>query len=444
MRRRGFAAADGGNLLADWSRFSFVPNDELSSDLGVLRARSRNLWKDSAYVRGWVNRIVVNVVGCEGIRLQPAACRLNGNPDEAINRRILPLWSAWVRKGNCTVDGQQSFRDVQASVMEHIVRDGEAIVRIVLLGGDLRLQIIDPDRLDLQFESGSNIKMGVETDEWGRPTAYHIRRSLNRGDHMRIAAPDIVHCFTTHFAGQRRGIPWLHAAMVDANHLAKYRESELTAARLSSNKLGFYEHDAGMPSALDEEDLPIELSTPGSFHNLPAGTRFTTFDPTHPNGAFADFEKAILRGMAASVGSSYTSFANDLEGVSYSSIRQGTLDEREVYRSGQTLLRDHFLTQVYSRWVFVQAATGRLKVGSRPQHLIDQAEWMPRGWQWIDPLKEAQAAVLELDKGLTSRTKILSQRGVDYRELLKERAKEREIAEAAGEPLDLETDTDVN
>jgi capsid protein len=53
---------------------------------------------------------------------------------------------------------------------------------------------------------------------------------------------------------------------------------------------------------------------PGSFEQLSAGMSISSWDPQHPVTAFSEFHKAVLRGIASSLGVSYAALASDLEG----------------------------------------------------------------------------------------------------------------------------------
>ena len=452
FNRPGFSAAKGGNLLSDWSRSDSYFQDILAADFATLRARSRELWRNDGFARGWFARQIRNVVGHEGIQLKPKVKFQNGKLDKKVNARIEEAWDNWTKAENCTVDGKLTFREVQALVVEHVLRDGEAIIRKVMHDGQFKLQIIDPDRLDEQHEDGHRTRLGIEADDWGKPVTYWFKQDINRpGSKSReyvqtpVGAADILHIFKSHYAGQPRGIPWLHAAMADSHHLKKYRESELVSARLSSNKTMFVtmSENSLELNEYDDGERPTEVSTPGSIRYLRPGESVFPFDVKTQQGAFQAYEKAVLRGMAASVGSSYPSFGNDLEGVNYSSIRQGILDERENYLELQGFLRDHFLNPIYQRWAATSYLLGDLVIPRRGIEALDAVEWRPRGWAWVDPQKEIQAEVAALDAGLTSRSAILAKTGRDYGGVLTQLKEELEMqAELNIEPKSAEKSKD--
>ena len=47
---------------------------------------------------------------------------------------------------------------------------------------------------------------------------------------------------------------------------------------------------------------------------------------------------------------------------------------------------------------------------------------MPRGWQWVDPLKDAQSALLEISMGINSPQRVAARLGRPYEEILAELA----------------------
>jgi capsid protein len=63
----------------------------------------------------------------------------------------------------------------------------------------------------------------------------------------------------------------------------------------------------------------------------------------------------------------------------------------------------------------------------------------PRGWQWIDPEKEAKAAVLSIQNGLGTRTGFLAEKGEDIEDVFAELAREKELAKEYGLSISGET-----
>jgi lambda family phage portal protein len=346
-----------------------------------------------------------------------------------------------------------SLIDLEAHVIRAVKRDGEVFLRIVknrTFRHGIALQIIEPERVDEEmnerYRNGNDVRMGVELDEFRRPVAYHVL--LNHpGDYdyttlakgtkrARIPASEIMHIFVQERAGQTRGVPAASAAIVSLKMLHGYREAELVAARTAAAKMGFFISPAGddfMADGYEGEGgtgAPIYDAEAGTFHQLPAGVDFKPFDPSHPTSAYADFEKAVLRGISGGLGVSYSSLANDLEGTSYSSIRQGALEERDFYRTLQTFMMEHFLDPLYRVWldhVIDQGLTPITGMGKYEKFSLNFA-FRPRGFQWVDPLKEINAAVVGLQNGILSHTDIAANYGRDAEETFAQIMRDKEMA----------------
>jgi len=54
------------------------------------------------------------------------------------------------------------------------------------------------------------------------------------------------------------------------------------------------------------------------------------------------------------------------------------------------------------------------------------ADWLPTKWDWVDPLKDANAEIAQIEAGLKSRTQAIAERGYDAEQVDREIAAERE------------------
>ena len=457
FQKRNYSAASRGRLFADFTGSNRSADSEIRWALNELRNRSRDLERNNEYFRRYLQLLRTNVVGENGFRLQVRARDASRNIDVLGNQIIEDAWAEFGRLGGCTVDGRMSLIDVQNHIIAATARDGEVFLRIVkgkFLRHGIALQIIEPDLVDEQmnerYRNGNDVRMGVELDQYRRPIAYHVL--LNHpGDYdyttlasgtkrVRIPASEIMHVFRQERAGQTRGVPWSTAAISALKMLHGYREAELVAARTAASKMGFFTSPAGdgfMADAYEGEGgtgAPIYNAEPGTFHQLPAGVDFKPFDPAHPTSAYADFEKSVLRGIAGGLGVSYTSLANDLEGTSYSSIRQGALEERDFYRTLQKFMVEHFLDPLYRVWLdhIIQFGYTSITGVGKYEKFSREFLFRPRGFQWVDPLKEINAAVVGLQNGILSHSDIAATYGRDAEDTFAAIEQDKKLAEQYG------------
>tara|TARA_R110000824_G_scaffold82382_6_gene206498 strand:- start:4800 stop:6299 length:1500 start_codon:yes stop_codon:yes gene_type:complete len=455
---RSFLSGDTDNLFANFGGSSLTADGELFASLEKMRARSRKLCNDSDFARKYLEVVKANVVGHSGIRLSPQSRRNPGGElDAEDNRVLLDGWKRWGHSSNCTVTRSMGWLEVQSLFVETVARDGECLVRIVS-GFDnefgIALQVLEGDALDVQLnrelKGGNYISLGVEKNSWGEPVAYYLRsksRTANSyeftgGNYERVPASEIVHGFRVQRPGQTRGVPWLNTAIRSLKMLDGWLEAELTGARIAASKMGFLEpestSDSYVGDDIDPDGTIISEVEPGVIEQLPPGMKFKEFDPKYPNSKVGDFVKVTLRSAAAGLGISYHSLANDLESVNYSSLRAGTLEEREAWKSLQRWLRDTLCDRVYREWLkqsLLRDAFARPLPASKFDKFAE-VEWIPRGWTWVDPLKDQKAAELGISLGLTTRTELAASQGRDIKDIFEQLSGENLLSESFGISVD--------
>lgn len=459
--KRSFYGANTGRLFADFVTSSRSADSEIRPSLRILRDRCREISRNHPYAKRYLQIMTTNIVGASGVRLQVRKRNTDGSLDTFGNRLVEDAWTAWGRKGNCTVDGRLSWNQSQRLFIETLVRDGEVLVRKIKNPRGNRfgfaLQFIEADYLDEDYntrlDNGNEVRMGVEIDKSGKPMSYFLFEdhpyhqdsfgSRTKRKHVQVPASEIIHAFIQERAGQTRGVPMMANVLSRLKMLDGYEEAELVAARLGASKMGFFTSASGDEYIGDDYDgaAPIMEAEPASFIQLPDGMSFQSFDPQHPTTAFGDFEKAILRGIASGLGVSYVSLSNNLEGVSYSSIRQGTIEDRDHFKMLQQFMIEAFVDDVYRTWLEQVITYNVVNLPITKYDLFaDQVTYRPRGFSWVDPQKEINANIAAVSNGIVSLQDIHSQYGKDTEEVFEAINREKELAaryniETAFEPF---------
>lgn len=451
MRKRNYHAANTGRLFADFMASSKSADSELKSDLVIMRNRSRALARDDVYVKRYLSLLETNVVGDKGVSMQVKARNTDGSLDVIGNDIIENTWNQFALKGNCTADGRLSWIDLQKLVISTVAKDGEIFIQIVrnnAFAHGIAFHAVEADQIDemknMRLKNGHEIRMGIEVDSYQRPVAYWVKprhpgdydfASIQQNPSVRVPAKDIIHVYRQERPGQTRGEPWMAQAITQLKMLNAHREAELVASRMAASKMGFFISDNGEDAPADDYDntVPIIDAEPGTFHQLPSGVDFKPFDPTHPATAFAEFQKGILRGIASGLAVSYASLSNDLEGTSYSSIRQGALEERDAYRMMQQFLLEHFIIPAYSAWLYHVMEFAIIPIpATRFDKFFAATNFRPRGWQWVDPQKEISAAVEAMQNGIMSMQDVSNQYGRDIEETFSQWQRDQELANQFG------------
>lgn len=461
--QRMFAATKTDRLGKDWGSTPLTADDVIDRNQRTLVARSREQSANNDYARSFLRMCRQNIVGPAGVAMQAQSRDDKGKLDTLANEAIEAAWEEWADRENCDVTGKRSWREIQRSCVTSAAKDGEYMVRLIF-GADagpwgFSLQLLDPQRcpVDVNEErsaNGSFIRQGIRFNKYGRPLGY-LFGTLDEKDatyryggrhFIEVPADEVIHGFIEDMVGQKRGLPWMATALFRMRQLNAMEESALVNARVGANKLGFITWKDGFGPEMDEDDELVVDSEPGEWQVLPEGAEVHETSPQYPNGEYSAFTKDAKRSMAAGFGVLYNNLCSDLEGVNFSSIRQGTLDEREHWKDLQEWLVEGLISSVFKAWLPRALLMGRIMVKGRPLkperlQRYKAVSWQPRRWQWIDPRADVDAAVDAKNNMLTSPGKIIREQGQDPQTIWSESARDvRSMIDAyVSEGLDAET-----
>jgi lambda family phage portal protein len=449
--RRSYTGAKTGRLFADFLTHSASADAEIKDNIRILRDRARELARNDAYIARYLNLMVSNVIGKQGVRVSAKARNDNGSLDIRANQLIEQSWKDWCKLGNCTVNGKLSFIDTQKIFVESLCRDGEVLVRKIKNNSPFgfQLQFLEADHLDETLNSGdkqtgNKIKMGVEVDKYDKPVAYHLYANhpydqiyVHAKKHIRVPADEIIHAYLPNRAEQTRGVSFVAPVMANLQQHSAYMEAEIIAARVAASKMGFFTSPDGDGYVGDGEyeDTfnPTMNAQAGVFEQLPAGVDFKEFSPQHPTSAFDAFTSSVLRSIASGLNISYHALSNDLTSVNYSSIRQGSLEDRSMYQIYQQFVIEHFISPIFDSWLEMAISTGNINLPiSKFDKFANAINFIPRNFGWVDPLKEMQSNILGLQNGTMTYEDISASYGRDTEELFEQHQKEVELAKQYG------------
>lgn len=452
---RSYDAAKNVARFGDFTRSSLSANAELDTSLTTLRNRARGLYRNDPHVRRWVKQIETNVVGASGFTFRSRARNENGGLDQSGNRRLEEAWDEWAKR--CTADGMMSFTGALQSVARTWARDGEVFAEILFnveFPHGMAIHFFEADLVDETFNkkltNGTHIRQGIELNKFERPVAYHVFQdhpgesfysNVTPRTRRRVPAERVIHVFLKDRPGQVRGEPPTVAVMTVTKMLGGYREAEVTGRRLAASKMGFFKRILGMGSGdiapladveRDDGELEMEVN-PGKLSMLPPGVDFEKFDMTTFSTDYEQFERQLMRSVAAGLDISYSNVSMDSSNSSYSSDRSEQIKQRDVWRMLQGFIKERFADIVYQRWHDHAFDMGHVNLPmSRREKFRKGAYFTPRGWSWVDPEKEIKAAVIALENRMTSLTRIADEQGRDVEEIFTELKAEQDLAAEIG------------
>jgi lambda family phage portal protein len=469
--QRGFAASDVNRLVAGWRYDGGFTPSEVSAHLETIRSRSRQMAKDSAHFKRWLSLIAINEVG-EGFTLKATphdGTRDKPRIDEAAARVI--QWHWWrfchyrdpeTRLTWFDATGRKTEPEMDRLCAKTRARDGEYFLRIIKTDANpygVAFRMLRPDLCDETYNSadtgrGTIIHCGVEMQtETRKPVAYWFHtvptnpHAFNgRGQPLvRIPANEIIHGYRQDDEDQPRGIPEGHAALVKLWMLDEYDKAEITAARDEACTVRQYTSEKpqdieAFKDLTDEGNADAanalqQSKEPGQSEVLPPGWSAQLLTPQHPNRELTAFKASMLKDVASGFGVEYSNFANDWSGVSFSSVRVGTISERDMWIVNQNDMIAQCKTPQFLAWLksFLSLAVS----GDLPAAKFDkfsEHEFRGRRWMWVDPMRDMNAAKMAVENRWKTNGQVASDMGTDYGDNCEEIA--REQVQAAGDKRD--------
>lgn len=480
----------------DWNPWLASPDIENNFARDTIVARIRDLVRNDGWASGAITRITDGVIGGD-LRpvarpdwraLQAYSKSLDKVWADEFGRAAEALWRTWANDVGRWSDGGRRYTISQLfrlAFRQELV-DGEALAMLLWAPERMgpgrakyatALQLIDSDRLSnphLTIDT-VNLRAGVEIDDYGAARAYHIRRA-HLGDWFNAAAsvtwdrvpretawgrPIIVHSFTSERPGEHRGAGGiLRPVVARLRMLSSYDGAELQAAIVNAIFSAYIESPydpAVVQDALTDASGAGEVGTyqdlRSAFHQdrglkldnariptLFPGEKITAVDSKRPSQNYGPFENAFLRNIAAAIGTSAEQISQDWSKTNYSSARAALLEAWKTLKRRQQDFATSFAAPVWSAFLEEAMDRGELPLPPGAPDFIEArteysgAIWMgpPRGW--IDPVKEAQASVLRMDAGLSTLEQECAEQGLDWEEVIEQRAIERARFKALGLP----------
>lgn len=436
---RAHLAAQSSSLLADWVGTSASANGVTDKEARRLRQRARELRENSWIAARYEALARQNILGPEGVTLAAYVPRPRGKNEDA-SRQIEDAWYEWA--ASVTADGRSLLSALETVVNSWKI-EGEALVRLRLLGDGLGIEVLDVDLLDqshsLTLQNGGRVEQGVEMDASGRVVAYHIwdgaEDSYGRRMRERVSAEQIFYTGHRTRPQQVRGITPLAPVMLLIQHLERLEEAVVILNRVTASKMYTLEAEEWATPLLDENKDQIqpeetEEIAPGNSWITPYGWRTKMLDPGQPTAQHDALIKQGLHQIAGGLNVSYMSLSGDLSSASYSSGRIGLFGEREGWTMDQQQLIADILRPLFNAWLRWSVMSRRLTLpdGVLVADVVAQSEWFGRKWPMLEPLKDAEAIEKLIALRMTSRTRELNKLGISFTKVIDELAAEEAYA----------------
>lgn len=443
-----------------------------------LVERSRDLYMGVATAAGALKTINTNVIG-SGLRLKAAidneTIGISDEEAEKMENLIEKEFNLWA---NDKIDnlGTMNFYQLQELVFLTVLLNGECFIKLNYFETpkqpySLKLEILEPDRVYTpnNMLSDKTVVEGVKIDNYGRIDGYYISSehpldatgSVTEKYIKVYGSEDqknIIHLLFTERPEQVRGIPILSPVIESLRQLGVYTEAELTAAVISGLYAVFIESDTENTSSADigeleavrndllvddQDETTIELA-PGMVVGLNPGEKANTANPGRPNTNFDPFVTSILRQIGSALEVPYELLIKHFT-ASYSASRAALLEAWKMFRKRREWFVDNFTQPVYEEWLNEAYLLGRVELKNYGTDILIDKAWSKSQWNGpsqgqIDPLKEANAAVIRINNGLSTRTRETAElNGGDFEQNIGILAKENKLLAVKGVGINAQT-----
>ncbi len=446
--RSHYDAAASGRLQSQWTVHNDPAEMENAPDRDIVRARARDLERNSDVENSIIKAYRRNVQG-SGIHVR---CTVE---DQELANQIMKLWKRWTKARNCDVTGTQSLSQMLKMLVQRKVVDGGILVlkRYTKNGFlPLQLQCMEVDDLDIGQMSphtqGNRVIGGVEVNAYNRPQGYWIRQVSPDGfgqlPSVYVEAKDVIFYFTKTRPSQIREISDMAPVITRVKDISEYMNAETVKEKIAASLAVFIKktnpatgtygtrnRDGAQPEQIMYQGKRI---VPGMIMEMNPGDEAQFLEPSSTGTDATAFVKVQMRMVAAGQGLSYEATARDMGETNYSSARQATVEDDLTYGEEREGLINSFLDEVYESFVISCWLAGYIQVPDFWANLDDYLahEWVMDAKPWIDPAKETTATKTALQTGQKTWQQQCAEAGRDWKQVINEIAEAQKYAESKG------------
>ena len=410
-----------------------------------VRARARDLERNSDIMNSVVGAYKRNVVG-GGFRVQAKT------ENDDLNKAFEKAWKRWCKKQNCDVTGTQSLNQIIRMAVERKKIDGGILfVKRYTKDGfvPFKLQMIEVDELDNTVTQPKNkdhsVAGGIEYDRYNKAVGYYIRQYSIDGYSMRepeyIEAKHVIFYFTKKRPSQLREISDMAPTMPRIRDVNEFMTAVSVKQRIEACLAVFIKKTypttgvgrSGISVAEERQKYDGKLLSPGMIKEMNVGDEVQVVNPTGQSADATSFTKLQQHLIGAGQGISYEATSRDMSESTYSSARQGMIEDGLTYAEEKELLFE-VLDEIYETFIISAVLCNAIPVAD---FWTDKERYLNHDWTqepkpWIDPLKEANATKTALQTGQKTFKQVAAEQGRDWRDQIDDMAEIMEYGKEKG------------
>ncbi|EDI3187982.1 phage portal protein [Salmonella enterica] len=419
-------------------------NSAIKGSAQRLYNQGRTLALNTSIGARYAQHVVDQVVGTG---LSPKTFIMKGGKlDTETNAMLENAFWRWAgSQKRFSRNGKLNFLELLKMCEKERVMGGEAFVVLHDEGRDLQVSVLGADKCDWtdcrKLDNGNTVYQGIEYDsETIRPVAYWFRRydlftQTFTGEKYRVDAEKVLHYYIPATAEALRGVTDFLPVIKDIAHMDAFRETAIIQKRIAASSMGFIERPKAEGNDFDtgeDEDnyQPPSVVTdfePGTIQELEAGATIKSIQATQGGDDFDKFNEAMLTAVSMGLSSYKTALTGDTSSVNYSAARFGALMERNRFKGNQDRLIDIVVMPLFEAFLnhAVLHSLVNIRMTQIDNIILNTTVIRPK-YESVDPIKDINAEVMLIEKGLKSRSAVIMERGEDPVQVFKEIEAEKE------------------
>lgn len=419
-------------------------NSAIKGSAQRLYNQGRTLALNTSIGARYAQHVVDQVVGTG---LSPKTFIMKGGKlDTETNTMLENAFWRWAgSQKRFSRNGKLNFLELLKMCEKERVMGGEAFVVLHDEGRDLQVSVLGADKCDWtdcrKLDNGNTVYQGIEYDsETIRPVAYWFRRydlftQTFTGEKYRVEAEKVLHYYIPATAEALRGVTDFLPVIKDIAHMDAFRETAIIQKRIAASSMGFIERPKAEGNDFDtgeDEDnyQPPSVVTdfePGTIQELEAGATIKSIQATQGGDDFDKFNEAMLTAVSMGLSSYKTALTGDTSSVNYSAARFGALMERNRFKGNQDRLIDIVVMPLFEAFLnhAVLHSLVNIRMTQIDNIILNTTVIRPK-YESVDPIKDINAEVMLIEKGLKSRSAVIMERGEDPVQVFKEIEAEKE------------------
>ena len=445
--RSSYDAGSYGRQNINWRMINESAENEAKYSRDIIRARARDLERNSDIAQSGIRAFRRNVVG-KGFSLQAKT------ESDTLNAEIEKTWKEWCKAENCDVTSTQSFKQMQRMAVTRKKVDG-GILFLKRYSGNYKipfqLQAIEVDELDLvqvtPKTQGNKVVGGIEYNKYNKAVGYYIRQYDIEGyqslDPVNVPAKDVIFYFTKSRPSQIREISDMTPTITRIRDVNEFVTAVSVKERIAACLAVFikkaipsggYGRDGKAVTVDGKVDYSGKSLTPGMIKEMGPGDEIQVVDPKNAGGDATAFLKMQQGLIAAGQGLSYEAMTRDMSQTNYASARQSSIEDEYTYAEEIELLLEKLLSEAYETFIITGFLAGVFKM---PGFIEKKADYLAHEWvgaprKWIDPMKEANANKIALQTAQKTFKQIAAENGKDWKDQLNDLAEVNTYGQSLG------------